>query len=325
MRSWQGWRIAVLMCATACCGAEAGAQRDARKLRDVLEKERIPADQGALPNLDKNITSAAAWNDAGEYVIAYYIYDTTNRLFPPMYIDRYDKSHGKWESAKIDEATAEAKGVDTPCLGSVLSMHRVGEHLLVDTHINPSAGCTLIVDGSLQLKAGLYGWFLGALGKNSILYQRSQIHFAPVHATEIALYDLATGRDATVFPEKPDQAIRAQVSKKVREFRETHEDWCKAHNDPCDPDWIESGLVGEVAVNTATDAAAFVMSYQNENGDGEIRKPDGPKEVLYVYRHVSDPAKHEFREKLLEDAKREFQVKEVRQLLEAETLKKLFE
>ena len=320
-------RWAFCLCLFLCLTLRAGAsaQNKAQTLREVLTAQHIPVDEVSLPNLDKGITSAAELNESGEFVIAYYVYDATNRLFPPMYISRYDKAGGKWQSAKIDEAATEAKNVDTPCLGSVLGMHRFGDYLLVDTHINPSAGCTLILDRKLQLKGGLFGWYLAGLGKSGILYHRSEIHFAAVHSAEIALYELATGSDATIFPPKRDPVIRAQISKKISEFGAAHQDWCQEHNDPCAPDEIESALIGDIAVNGESDALAFVMSYENGNASEGVRKPDGPKEVLYVYRHVGDPAKREFREKLLNDAKREFQVKDVRQLLEAEPLKRLFE
>jgi hypothetical protein len=315
--------VCLLLCLALRTGAR--AQNKAQTLGEVVAAQHIPVDEASLPNLDKRITSAAELNESGEFVIAYYVHDATNRLFPPMYVDRYDKNGGKWQSGKIDEAATEAKNVDTPCLGSVLGMHRFGDYLLVDTHINPSAGCTLILDRKLELKGGLFGWYLAGLGKSGILYHRSGIHFAAVHSAEISLYDLATGNDTTIFPPKLDPVIRAQIAKKISEFGAAHQDWCQEHNDPCAPDEIESALIGDIAVNAESDALAFVTSYENGNATEGVRKPDGPKEVVYVYRHVSDPAKREFREKLLDDAKREFQVKDVRLLLEAGTMKKMFE
>lgn len=319
------WAFCLFLLLSVVLRAGTSTQKNPRTLRELVAAQHIPVDEAGLPNLDKPITSAAELNESGEFVIAYYVHDATNRLFSPMYIDRHDKTDGKWQSGKIDEAATEAKNVDTPCLGSVLGMHRLGDYLLVDTHINPSAGCTLILDRKLELKGGLFGWYLAGFGKSGILYHRSETHFAAVHATEIGLYDLATGSDTTIFPPKPDSATRTHISKKIGEFGAAHRDWCREHNDPCAPDEIESALIGDIAVNAESDALAFVMSYESGNATEGVRKPDGPKEVVYVYRHVSDSAKREFREKLLDDAKREFQVKDVRQLLEAETLKKLFE
>jgi hypothetical protein len=321
----RGLGIFLFVCLMACWPAKSAAANDARRLRDVLAKESLPLGEGAPANLDKSITSAGNLNEPDEYVIAYYVDEGTNELNAPLYIDRYDKKGGKWQSARILAATAEEEGIDTPCLGSVLGIQRFGEYLLLDTHINPSAGCLLIVDRELKLKGGLYGWFLSGLGRNGILYHRSEIHFAPVHATEIALYDLAASRDATIFPQKPDQTVRAALSKQVREFREAHADWCNEHDDPCDPEWLDSELLGKVAANAERDAVAFVISYERGQLQEKIRKPEGPKEVLYVYRHVSDAAKREYREMLLEEAKKEFQANEVDDFVMAERLKKVFE
>jgi len=76
----------------------------------------------------------------------------------------------------------------------------------------------LIISSDLKLEACLYGWLLGRLGAETVIYHRSQIHFAPVHPAEIALHDLRTKRDVTLFPPKPESTIRQHGRSSCRVF-----------------------------------------------------------------------------------------------------------
>jgi hypothetical protein len=210
------------------------------------------------------------------------------------------------------------------CLGSVLSISALGDRLLLDTHLSPSAGCALILSQNLKVEAGVYGWYLGQIGGDEIIYHRSEIHFASEHPAEIALFNLRTKRDLTLFPRKPYQAIRLALIAQLKEFFQTHEDWCNKFNDPCDPDWFDSSLEGEVATGAEKDALAFVISYEQQAFPREIQKPSGPKNVLYVYRHVNDEAKMEYREMLLTEAKERFGDMPLQELLKPEVLQKIF-
>ena len=70
---------------------------------------------------------------------------------------------------------------------------------------------------------------------------------------------------------------------------------------------------------------AFVISYEQiQMVQGEVQKPSGPKDVLYVYRGVGEEAKMEYREMLLGDAKTRFGDVPLQNLLEPEMLLKIF-
>lgn len=104
------------------CARQALAQGEGKALRGVLAAEQLPADAEKLRNLDKRITSGAELKDASQFVIAYYLSDPSGLLNPPVFIDRYDRQTGQWTSGSMGSATANWRGMDVDCLGSVWSI-----------------------------------------------------------------------------------------------------------------------------------------------------------------------------------------------------------
>ena len=150
------------------------------------------------------------------------------------------------------------------------------------------------------------------------------------YTVDVPFHDLKTKRDYTIFPHKPDQAIRLARIAQLKEFYRTREKWCAKWNDPCnaeefDSDLVESDVGDNVATNEAEHALAFVISYEQwQRYPDDEQKPSGPQRVLYVYRHVDDESKLEFREMLLAEAKAKFGEDRPEKLLEASTLRKIF-
>lgn len=294
-------------------------------LRQALAAKHLPMDAGKLANFDKGITSWAELDDANQYVITYYLDDGTNELNAPLFVDRYDRKRAEWKSASFPDAHTNSAQPDDNCYGSILRVAALGSRLFLDIHINPSAGCLMVLSPDLKLEASLYGWLLGQLGADLLVYHRSQIHFAPVHPAEIALYDLRTRRDVTLFPRKPDSAIRRARTAQLAEFYKANKEWCKENDDPCDPENFDSALQGEVTTNEAEAAVAFLISYEQiQLVAGDVQKPSGPNDVLYVYRRVNDEAKTEYREMLLEDAQARFGTSKLPDFVQAEILQKIF-
>jgi hypothetical protein len=305
------------------------AWRDVRAADDTLRQELasndLVPDEKILKNLDKSITSWAELDDAKQFVIAYYVDDGTGLLQPPLFLDRYDRKSKEWKSAALPDAQAKSADTLVPCFGSVMSVTSSAGRLFLDTHINPSAGCTLILTADMKLETSLYGWLVGRLGEDTLIYHRSQIHFAPVHPAEVALYDLRTKRDVTIFPPKPEPAIRRARAAQLTEFYNSNEGWCNKNNDPCDPEYFDSDLQGEVATNEAESALALLISYEQiQLVQGDVQKPSGPKNVLYVYRGLGEHAKMEYREMLLEDASVRFGDVSLQNLLKPAVLRKIF-
>ncbi len=294
-------------------------------LRQALAAKHLPTDAGKLANFDKSITSWAELDDANQYVIAYYVDGGRDVLNRPIFLERYDRKREDWTSGSLADAETKSGAIDVDCFGAILSVRAAAKRLLVDTHINPSAGCLLVLSADLKLEVGLYGWLERMLGEDTLIYQRSQIHFAPVHPAEIALYDLRTRRDVTLFPRKPDSAIRRARTAQLAEFYKANKEWCNKNDDPCDPENFDSALQGEVATNETEAAVAFLISYEQiQLVAGDVQKPSGPNNVLYVYRRVNDEAKMEYREMHLEDAKVRFGTSKLQDLVHAEILQKIF-
>jgi len=294
-------------------------------LRQALAAKNLPISAVRLENLDKNVTSGAVLDDESQFLIAYYIDDGTSALNPPLYLERFDRKQGSWKGATVEKAETRWQDMDVPCLGSIMSVTAVGDRFFFDTHINPSAGCMLIISSDLKLEACLYGWLVGRLGPATVIYHRSQIHFAPVHPAEIALHDLRTKRDVTLFPPRPESTIRQARTEKLQSFYKGNQEWCNKNNDPCDSACFDSALEGPVATNEKEQALAFLISYEQiQLVQGEVQKPDGPKDVLYVYRRVEEEGKMEYREMMLGDAKARFGDLSLPNLLKHEVLQKIF-
>jgi hypothetical protein len=312
----------ILVASVLLLGAEMACSET---LREALAAKNLPVAGAKLENLDKNITSGAILDDESQFLIAYYIDDGTSALNPPLYLERFDRKQGSWKGATLEKAEARSENMDVPCLGSIMNVTAVGNRFFFDTHINPSAGCMLIVSSDLQLEACLYGWLVGRLGSETVIYHRSQIHFAPVHPAEIAVHDLRTKDDVTLFPPRQESPIRQARTQRLQSFYKGNQEWCNKNNDPCDPAYFDSALEGPVATNTKEQALAFLISYEQiQLVQGELQKPDGPKDVLYVYRRVGEEGKMEYREMLLEDAKKRFGELSLQNLLKPEVLQKVF-
>ena len=307
-----------------CCSVAAWGQGEGKTLRDELSSQGVLPDAQKLVNLDKIITSGAELNDANQFVIAYYIHNSSGLLNLPLFIDRYDRRAGKWRSASIGEAAAKWKGLDVGCLGSALRIQSLPDSFTIDTRINPSAGCVLILSRDLKLEHSLYGWVLGNFKDGSIVYHRSQIHFATVHPAEIAVYNPATNKDFTVFPHKPYQEVYLDLVAELDEFYKTHQDYCKQNNDPCDPEYFDSSLVGSVTTDERQHSLAFVISYELQGFGQADEKPQGPSNVVYVFRHVSDEGKLEYREILMDDLKARYGPVSLERLVHPEMLEKIF-
>ena len=304
------------------------ALADAETLKETLAAKHLQIEGTKLANLEKSITSWAELDDPSQYVIAYYLDDGSDQINSPLFLDRYDRKSGEWKSGQLPEARVKVEQ-NAPesdiCLGSVLSIASAGGRLFLDTHINPSAGCVLIVSDDLKLQASLYGWVVARLGEDAVIYHRSEVHFAPVHPAEVALYDLRTKRDFTIFPPKPDSPIRRARMAQLQNFYKGNEEWCNKNDDPCDPEAFDSELGEKVATNEGEAALAFLISYEQiQLVQGDVQKPSGPKDVLYVYRGVNDETKMEYREMLLEDAKARYGTADLQNLVQPETLKKIF-
>jgi hypothetical protein len=317
------WFLVVqLLCCAAFVAAE--AQEQTGTLRAALHEEGLPLDSPNLPNLDQKITSGAELDTAEQFAIAYYLDDGSGTLNPPLHILRFDRKARVWQKGEVGSAPGPDVVAD-PCYGSVLDVRSFGEGLVIETHINPSAGCALLLTKELKLEFSLYGWVLDAFTDGTLLYHRSQVHFATVHPAEIAVFDTRAKKDFTIFPPKTDTPIRQRLTEELREFYKSHQDYCSKANDPCDPQMFDSALDGKLVLDNREHALAFSISYRLQGYGQDETKPAGPGSVIYVYRSANDESKMEVRELLPAEIKARFGEVSLQDLLDADRLKILFQ
>jgi hypothetical protein len=263
----------------------------AESLGDVLRDHGIKAGQGMSPGT--RITSYSVLDDARQFVIAYYEQQGGSALAAPLYISRLDRASRRWAHAALDERSIRAAGPG--CLGSVLSIQPAGTALLVETHINPSASCTLVLGGNLRIEDVIFGWPLAVFAPGLVVYEHSQPHFFALHPLELSLYDPRTRTSVALYPPAPPPPLRADYVAKVRVAYT--EAWCRAQNHPCEPERFDERLDGQVAVDEKSRALAFRVAFDDR------ALPGIAAGAVYVYRRLGDGRPVQVRELAPDDLK----------------------
>jgi hypothetical protein len=246
--------MAAMLVAVAVAAVPAAAET----LGDALRARGVAARPKDLHDLGQAITSYGVLDDARAFVIAYYRADGTGALREPLVVRRLDRTSFQWRSAELSR---KAIGTDR-CLGPATAVRWAGRDLVIGTHITPSAGCTIVLGPELSVQKVLAGWFLAAFPDGSIVYHRSQVHFAPTHSVEIAVWEPRRGRDRTLYPMKPHGRLRLEHMARIA-TKYADEAWCRTRNHHCDPERFDESLVGDVAVDGVTSALALVVGLDN--------------------------------------------------------------
>ena len=142
--------------------------------------------------------------------------------------------------------------------------------VLLTAHVNPSAGCTLVLDRGLALRAVLAGWPVATLADGRIVYQRNQVHFASGRPVELGLFDPVRLVDSSLYPPRPDGAVRAAHIARMRQVYTGA--WCAAHNHPCDPALFDEHLASDVVVSDRGNALAFTVAFDNTTGWSDVER-----------------------------------------------------
>ncbi len=233
----------------------------AKTLSEVLQSHHLPTSAQAIPDLRKAITSYKILDDEKVFLIAYYLDDGSGFLKEALLVSRFDKLKRTWRTGEILHRDVRTGPVD--CLRSVTRIDFSTQAFYVGTHLNPSAGCTIVVSHELLTRGAVYGWFLGAFSDGSVVYHNSQVHFAPIHFAEISIYDPERDTSTKIYPMKPYQAARIDHLRKVQAVY-GDEGWCRKRNHHCDPDRFDNHLASRVEISDATRALAFVIKFDNK-------------------------------------------------------------
>jgi hypothetical protein len=254
----------------------------AETLQDTLRTANVPSRQFPAPELSRKITSYAISPD-DPFLLAYYIDDGSGVLQPPLHIIRYDRARGDLRRAELREINALFQGeIPMNCLGSALHIREYHDIIYIDTHVNPSAGCLIVLSSMLTFKAALSGWLLGLIGADYAILHRSEIHFMTVHPLHILVFDLKRNVSLEVYPYKNDPQ-RRQFSRLIGPH--ISRNWCQEYNAPCDPETFDADLLkGNIVVNESARVFGFEAQFDAAGFGDAAEKQVQPQTVAYIFR-----------------------------------------
>ncbi len=256
-------------------------------LGEVLDAHNVGARTLSAGDLKQPITSFAVSADNLPFLIAYYDDDGSGLLPPVLHVLRYDERTRDLRRTDLHGAEVPFHGfhgvmeqVSNICMGSALAVSEREGFITVETHINPSAGCVLVLTPDLSFSAGLWGWVLARVN-GEILFEESMIHFANIHDARLSLYNPRQRQAVSIYPANVDDA-RRKFSAELKKHLPSAE-WCAEQNNLCNPESFSTDIdhvtVGEQGRSFAFDAE------MNAEGFGEdAARSVQPRTVHYVCR-----------------------------------------
>ena len=190
-------------------------------------------------------------------------------------------------SASVDTSKAlrQALAAQGIALESVVAVQRTERHVVVDTHVNPSAGYIVVLTRDLAPVTTLPGWTLRLLSDGTILYHRSSVHFAPTHWAEVWTWNPVTRREARLYPNAPWDSVRRAYVDTVRAiYRRAGADWFRANNHHMDADRFDTRLGDTIVVASSGRTLAFSITF---GGGAGTPAATPPLDVVVVCRAVA--------------------------------------
>ena len=241
----------------------AAAPAHAETLRGVLAGHRVGAPPTGLAPLDRPLATYQVLDDASDVLVVWALDGGARGSLRAL---RFTRATGRWSARAIAWTEAAASGplpLPSTACRSGLALERFPGGFLLRAHINPSAECTIVLGGDLAVRGVLAGWPVATLADGRLVYQRNQVHFAPVRPVALALFDLRA-RETTLYPPRPARGLRlAQIEGRRALFTDA---WCRAHNHPCDAAQLDESVTSRVATDAPGDALAFVTAWDNTTG-----------------------------------------------------------
>lgn len=254
---------------------------EAETLGSVLAAHQVPATGLSDVERQQAITSFAVSTDGSIFLLAYFDDDGSITLPPLLHVFRFDRTNGRSKRAALrgqevspDRVMDKLPGV---CLGSALSISEENGLIAIDTHINPSAGCVLLLSPDLEWNAALPGSLSGRLG-NRFIVAGNSIHFAPTHPGTLGVFDPAWKQLTPIYPAAGDE--RRIAFSKLLQAHLPSSAWCREFNNACDPENFTTDILN-VKVDVPRNAFSFdaAMRPQGFGKDAEAAIP--PQTVHY--------------------------------------------
>jgi hypothetical protein len=310
----RAWLVALAVVAGSWTAA--GGQADPpQTIRALLAREHVESTGLSLLQdlpLDRAITDYAVTNTPQVFAVAYYWKNLMEGIWLP---DRFevlllDKAATRWAHTTLvgDRLPRTAQTPEGVSVGTIVGVSHTPRHLLVQSHLTPSASSTLVLTLGLEPTALFYGWPLFTLPSGAIAYYRSQPHFAPTHQFELYVFDPSSGAERMVYPLKPyDPPRRAFIEQMRVAYTDAGEAWCRDRNHHCNPEWFDSHFGGTWAVDAARSSMAFVATFGNPPGARGDSPDDAVTavEVAVVCRHSESVSRIACRETRLETLRKD--------------------
>jgi len=275
----------------------AGTQsfNEAPTLLEVLSQNHIDDVRQLSPDLlNMSITSYSTEGDGREFAVAFYQAKPGSGLEPPIHIALLDRASGKWGHGTI--TLNDAIGA-----GSITNVKRTPRYIYLDSHINPSAGLLIILSRDLKLRKTLYGWETASFGSETVVYQHSEIHFAPTHFVEMSVFNADTLEDKQIYPPKPFQPVREEfIGRVAQTYKERGEEWFRINNHDMDPELFDSSA-GEVIVDISAKTIAFLVVFGEPSRSGGDNPVNFSEEVVVTCGPMDRIAQTECRERRLDE------------------------
>lgn len=236
------------------CGGQGVARLS---LGDVLRKNDIPVERMSSAERERGVAQWMAGRDGTKVLVAYSLREDDGAETPFFHLLRYDPA-----KAGLKQVRVEPEG---ECGDRFWGMEPVVGMMGLQMSPNPSAECLILIDERLRVVDQLAGIFAGTVRGQVILYGNT-IHFAPTHPQELLIYDPATRKQVTVYPQAGDTRRKAFTAKLRRVM--PPDAWCRENNKGCDPKDFTTEL-SNVVVDASGMSFRFKATMTASEGFGE--------------------------------------------------------
>jgi hypothetical protein len=220
-------------------------------LTEALTQQGV-TDITQLPQGLSNLTVIGPAVDADQRDVIAAFFDSKGTL----HVAQLDRLSSRWQHAMVDLGDGRAMG------NSIVNLTHTPGFIYVASHINPSAERLIVLSRNLKVVRALSGWKLAMLPDETVVYHRSQIHFAPTHSLEISVFNPVTRIEKQIYPPKPYQAVRkAFIDRVARAYEERGEAWFSRYNHHMNPELFDSTLEGEVTLDPAARSLSFRVRF----------------------------------------------------------------
>lgn len=259
-----------------CVTAALAAGPDDQSIRDLVREAGVTP-RPALPQdlLNTRVSNGADHSTDRQYIFAGWT--TAADRLDTLHVLAIDRKTGAWRQRRYKD---EPDGDLSLAGGSVLEVHASPHFVTLEMHHSPSASATWVLHRDLSRAGAFYGWIKELLPNELMVYEQSELHFAPTHYVEISIYDPFAAQTRQIYPIAGGTAVRrAFVAGVKARWDALGQDWFMAHNHHGDPERFDSSS-GRFAVNWSAQSMAFEVHYDDFTGTADGRSAASERTIV---------------------------------------------